>query len=329
MWSFILRRLLHMIPTMIAISMIVFVVIQLPPGDFVDSLRAELAEEGAVAAADMEAFEQLRQQYHLDKPLTVQYFYWISGFVRGDFGYSFEWRRPVSELIWERLGLTFLLALGSLLFLYAVAIPVGIYSARRPNTVGDYFFTSLAVLGLCIPDFVLALVLMYVVVFVLDGSAGGFFSEEYRYAAWSFARFWDLLKHLPVPVIVIGTAGTAGMMRIMRNSMMNVIKEQFITTARAKGLSEGKVVYKYGLRVAINPLISIMGLQFPTLISGSVIVSIVLSLPTIGPMFLRALQTQDMYLAGTFLMFTAFMLLLGNLVADILLALSDPRIRLD
>jgi peptide/nickel transport system permease protein len=205
----------------------------------------------------------------------------------------------------------------------------GIYSARRPNTIGDHFFTSLAVLGLCIPNFILALVAMGVVVFVFGGDPGGLFSPQYKYAPWSLAKLWDMIKHLPLPVIVIGAAGTAGLVRIMRNSMLNVIKEQFITTARAKGLSEGKVIYKYGLRVAINPLISILGMQFPTLVSGSVIASIVLSLPIAGPMFLQSLRSQDMYLAGAFLMFMSMMLLLGNLLADVLLALSDPRIRLE
>jgi peptide/nickel transport system permease protein len=212
---------------------------------------------------------------------------------------------------------------------YLFAIPVGIYSARRPNTIGDHLFTSLAVLGLCIPSFILALVAMYMVVFWFGGDAGGLFSAQYKYAPWSLGRVWDLTKHLPLPVVVVGAAGTAGLVRIMRNSMMNVLKEQFITTARAKGLSEAKVIYKYGLRVAINPLISILGMQLPNLVSGSVIASIILSLPTTGPMFLKSLQSQDMYLAGTLLLFMSAMLLIGNLLADVLLAMSDPRIRLE
>jgi peptide/nickel transport system permease protein len=329
MGAFIARRLLHMIPTMFVISIIVFVMIQLPPGDFVDSLRAQLVEGTNATTADKEAFEQLRRQYHLDQPVYVQYFYWVKGFFRGDFGYSFEWRRPVTELIWERLGLTMVLAFASMFCVYLFAIPVGIYSARRPNTLGDHLFTSLAILGLCVPNFVLALCAMYFVVFWFGGDAGGFFSLEYKYAPWSVAKCWDLIKHLPLPIVVVGAAGTAGLVRIMRNSMMNVLKEQFITTARAKGLSEAAVIYKYGLRVAINPLISILGMQLPTLVSGSVIASIILSLPTTGPMFLKALQSQDMYLAGTFLLFMSAMLLLGNLLADILLAISDPRIRLE
>lgn len=329
MLTFILRRLLHMIPTMFVISIIVFVMIQLPPGDFVDSLRAQLVEGSGATIADKDAFEQLRKQYHLDQPLYVQYLYWVKGFAKGDFGYSFEWRRPVTELIWERLGLTMVLAFSSMFFVYLFAIPVGIYSARRPNTIGDHLFTSLAVLGLCVPSFILALVAMYIVVFWFGGDAGGLFSAQYKYAPWSLGKVWDLAMHLPLPVLVVGAAGTAGLVRIMRNSMMNVLKEQFITTARAKGLSESKVIYKYGLRVAINPLISILGMQLPNLVSGSVIASIILSLPTTGPMFLKSLQSQDMYLAGTLLLFMSAMLLIGNLLADILLAMSDPRIRLE
>jgi peptide/nickel transport system permease protein len=329
MLTFILRRLAHMVPTMMVISIIVFVMIQLPPGDFVDSLRAQLVEGSGATTADKDAFEQLRKQYHLDRPLYVQYLYWVKGFAWGDFGYSFEWRRPVTQLIWERVGLTMVLAFSSMFCVYLFAIPVGIYSARRPGTVGDHFFTSLAVLGLCVPSFILALCAMYIVVFWFGGDAGGLFSAQYKYAPWSMGKVWDMLRHLPLPVVVVGAAGTAGLVRIMRNSMMNVLKEQFITTARAKGLSEVKVIYKYGLRVAINPLISILGMQLPNLVSGSVIASIILSLPTTGPMFLKALQSQDMYLAGTLLLLMSAMLLIGNLLADVLLAMSDPRIRLE
>ncbi|MCD4823648.1 MAG: ABC transporter permease [Phycisphaerae bacterium] len=327
MLNYILRRLLHMIPTLIVISVLVFVIIQLPPGDFVDSLEAELQESDSVASK--EAMEQLREQYGLDKPMWEQYFKWISGFVVGDFGYSFEWRRPVVELIGERLALTFALSFGSLVFIYLIAIPIGIYSARHQNSMGDYAFSSFAVLGLCIPNFVLALVAMFVVVFLLGGSAGGLFSPEYRFEPWSFGKFLNMLSHLWVPIIVVGAAGMAGSMRVMRNSMLNVLREQYITTARAKGVSEFKVVYKYALRVAANPFITGLGMQLPRLISGSVIVAIVLGLPTTGPMFLKSLQGQDMYLAGSFLMFLAILLLLGNLLSDILLAISDPRIRLE
>ena len=327
MLAYTLRRLLRMIPTLIVISILSFVIIQLPPGDFFDSLQAQLAESDS--KADQEAFTGLREQYHLDQPLWKQYLYWVGGCIQGDFGYSFEWRRPVSELIAERLGLTFMMSFGSLLFMWFLAIPIGIYSARNRLSPSDYLLTFLAFIGLCVPGFVIALVAMYVSVFWFGGSAGGLFSPEYLYAPWSLARVWDLLLHMWVPVVVIGAAGTATMMRLMRNSMLDVLGEPYITTARAKGLAERWVIYKYAVRVAINPMISILGMQIPQLVSGSIIVAIVLGLPTTGPLFYRALETQDMYLAGTFLMLLAILLLLGNLLADILLAWADPRIRLD
>lgn len=327
MLAYTIRRLLRMIPTLIVISILSFVIIQLPPGDFFDSLQAQLAESDS--KADQEAFTALREQYHLDQPLWKQYLYWVDGCLQGDFGYSFEWRRPVSELIAERLGLTFIMSFGSLLFMWFLAIPIGIYSARNRLSPGDYLLTFLAFIGLCVPGFVIALIAMYVSVFWFGGSAGGLFSPEYLYAPWSLARIWDLLQHLWVPVLVIGAAGTATMMRLMRTSMLDVLGEPYITTARAKGLAERWVIYKYAVRVAINPMISILGMQIPQLVSGSIIVAIVLGLPTTGPLFYRALETQDMYLAGTFLMLLAVLLLLGNLLADILLAWADPRIRLD
>ncbi|MBT4496139.1 MAG: ABC transporter permease [Gemmatimonadetes bacterium] len=327
MLHYILRRLLRMIPTLIVISIMSFTIIQLPPGDFFDSLQAQLAE--SESKADQEAFDALREQYHLDQPIWKQYLHWVGGCLQGDFGYSFEWRRPVSELIGERLGLTFLLSFGALIFMWCIAIPIGVYSACHRLSLGDYILTFIAFIGLCIPGFVIALIAMYVSVFWLGGSAGGLFSYEYQYAPWSLARVWDLLKHLWIPVVVIGAAGTATMMRLMRTSMLDVLDEPYITTARAKGLAERWVVYKYAVRVAINPMISVLGMQIPQLVSGSIIVAIVLGLPTTGPLFYRALETQDMYLAGTFLMLLAIMLLLGNLMADILLAWADPRIHLD
>ena len=327
MGSYVIRRLLHMIPTLVVISVLVFVVIELPPGDFVDSHLAKLAESDS--PVDKQAAEQLREQLGLNRAPWQRYLQWMGGMLGGDFGYSFEWRRPVVELIGERLGLTFLLSFTTIAFIYAVAIPIGVYSARHQHTLGDHAFTALGVIGLCVPSFILALLAMFVTVFYLGGSAGGLFSPEYRYAPWGWSRFVDLLKHIWVPMVVIGAAGTAGLIRIMRNSMLNVLRQPYITTARAKGPREGTVVYKYGLRVAINPLISDLGMQLPRMVSGAVIVAIVLGLPTTGPMFYKALMVQDMYLAGTFLMFLAILLLLGNLLADILLAAVDPRIRLE
>ena len=327
MLNFIIRRLLHMIPTLVVISVLVFVVIQLPPGDFIDSLQAELAESDS--DSDRESLQMLRKQYHLDEPKHLQYLYWVGGFLRGNFGYSFEWRRPVSKLIWDRLGLTLCVSLGSVIFVWIVAIPLGIYSARHQHSLGDYAASVTAFVGISVPNFVLAMLALYVSVFWFGAGAGGLFSPEYRHADWSWARFLDLLKHIWVPAMVVGAAGMASCMRVMRNAMLNVIGEPYITTARAKGLSERLVLYKYALRVAINPMITSLGMMLPHFISGSVIVAVVLALPTIGPMFLRSLETQDMYLAGTILMFMAFLLLLGNLLSDILLALCDPRIRLE
>lgn len=327
MLAYIVRRLLQMIPTLFVVSIIVFVVIQLPEGDFFDSLQAQLTQTDS--EANREALEQQRVKYHLNEPLWRQYLYWAGGMLKGDFGLSLEWQRPVGELIAEQIGLTVIVAFGTMLFTYIVAIPIGVYSARRQHTWGDRVFTAIGIFGLCVPNFILAIVGMYVVVFWFGGEAGGLFSRKYEFAPWGWGKVWDLIKHLPLPVFVVGMAGTASLIRIMRNSMLNCIKEQYITTARAKGLSEGKVIYKYGLRVAINPLISMLGLQLPTLISGGTIVAVVLSLPIIGPMFLRALQNQDMFLAGSFLMLLSVMLQIGNLLADIFLAVADPRIRLE
>ena len=327
MLNFTIRRLLHMIPTLVVISVLVFVVIQLPPGDFIDSLQAELAESDS--DADRQELEALRKQYHLDKPKHLQYLYWMGGFVRGDFGYSFEWRCPVGALIWDRLGMTLLLSLGSVAFVWVVAIPLGVYSARHQHSLGDYAASVIAFIGISVPNFVLAMCALYVAVFWFGASAGGLFSPQYKFADWSWGKLLDLLKHLWVPAVVVGAAGMASSMRVMRNSMLNVIREPYITTARAKGLPERLVQYKYAMRVAINPMITSLGMMLPRFISGSVIVAVVLALPTIGPMFLRSLETQDMYLAGTILMFMAMLLLLGNLLSDILLAVCDPRIRLE
>jgi len=327
MLNFVLRRLLHMIPTLLMISILVFVVIQLPPGDFIDSLQAELAASDS--QADREELAALRKQYNLDKPKYVQYLYWIGGFVRGEFGYSFEWRRPVGQLIWDRLGMTVLLSLGAMVFVWVIAIPLGIYSSRHKNSLGDYAASAIAFVGISVPNFVLAMCALYVSVFWFGSSAGGLFSPQYGFADWDWGKLLDLLKHVWVPAVLVGAAGMAASMRVMRNSMLNVIAEPYITTARAKGLPERLVLYKYALRVAINPMITSLGMMLPRFISGSVIVAVVLALPTIGPMFLRSLETQDMYLAGTILMFMAILLLLGNLLSDILLAVCDPRIRLE
>ncbi|MBL9216826.1 MAG: ABC transporter permease [Opitutaceae bacterium] len=333
MIPFIIRRLLHMLPTLFLISVVSFVVIQAPPGDMLTTKLARLEEEGTLGSeSSLAQVEALRARYHLDDPLAVQYFRWIGGIVlRGDFGQSFVGgfdEVDVVDVIRERLGLTFVLTLATLVFTWIVAIPIGVYSATHPNSAGDYGFTLLGFLGVAAPNFLIALVFMFVQATVFKtSSVGGLLSPEYIGMPWSWGKVQDLLSHIWLPVMVIGTAGTASVMRIMRGNLIDVLTQQHIQTGRAKGLAERVVVWKYGVRIAINPLISRLGLELPGLLSGAVVTSIVLGLPTMGPVFLTALLTQDMYLAGAFLLLSATFLLVGNLLADILLAWVDPRIR--
>jgi peptide/nickel transport system permease protein len=275
-----------------------------------------------------ESLSYLRERYGLDRPVYVQYWIWISGFVQGDFGESFEFNRPVSALVWERLGLTLAVALSTMLFTWIIAIPIGIYSAVRQYSLFDYVFTFIGFVGLAVPNFLLALVLLFVSVFVFNiPSVGGLFSPQYLDEPWSLAKFFDLLTRLWLPVVVVGTAGTAGLIRIMRANMLDVLHQPYVQTARSKGVRERVVIYKHATRNAINPLISIMGMQLPGIFSGETITAIVLSLPTLGPLLYRSLLSQDMFLAGTILMFLAIALVIGNLIADVLLAVVDPRIR--
>jgi peptide/nickel transport system permease protein len=315
-----------MIPTLILISIVSFIIIQLPPGDYLTTYAAQLS--ALDTPVSRESLSYLRDRYGLDEPIYVQYWIWISGFVRGDFGESFEFNRPVSTLVWERLGLTLIVAFSTMVFTWVVAVPIGIFSAVRQYSAFDYIFTFIGFIGLAVPNFLLALVLLFVSVFVFNvQSVGGLFSPEYLDAPWSFDRFRDLLSRLWVPVVVVGTAGTAGLIRIMRANLLDVLRQPYIQTARSKGIREQLVIYKHAVRNAINPLISIMGMQLPGIFSGETIVAIVLSLPTLGPLLYRALVSQDMFLAGTILMFLAIALVIGNLIADILLAVVDPRIR--
>jgi peptide/nickel transport system permease protein len=327
MISFILRRLLGMVPTLILVSILTFIIIQLPPGDFMTSLQALAASSGS--GADQASMDTLRHLYGLDEPVTVQYFKWISGFVRGDFGYSFEWKRPVAELIVDRLALTLLLSLISLGIMWVIAIPIGVYSATHQYSWGDNVLTFLSFLGLSMPDFMLGLIYLAIGIFGFGISVTGLYSQGMEDAPWSLAKVLDLLNHLIWPALILGVAGIAQLVRIMRGSLLEVLGQQYITTARAKGLKENVVINKYAVRVAINPLISVMGMQLPGLINGATVLGIVLTLPTTGPMFMRALTSQDMYLAGSFLIFLALMLMVGNLLADIALAWADPRIRLE
>jgi peptide/nickel transport system permease protein len=325
MLAYITRRFIYMVTTLALISVVGFFIINLPPGSYLDVYQAQRQNMGTFTAeAELEA---LKQRYGLDQPIYVQYWRWVSGFVRGDFGRSFQYNIEVKDLIWERLGYTALIALLTLVFTWVVAIPIGIYAATHQYKLGDNVSTFFGMAGLSIPDFMLALVLMVVVQRFFGFSVGGLFSREYIDAPWSFAKFVDLLNHLWLPVIIVGLSGTAGLMRIMRGNLLDVLNMQYVQAARARGLGEQMVIVKHAVRNAVHPLIMLLGLSLPSIISGSLVVSIVMGLPTTGPLYFNALRQQDMYLAGTFLMFLAGMLVLGNFLADILLGLVDPRIR--
>ncbi len=270
----------------------------------------------------------LTEQYGLNKPIYTQYFMWIWKIIRhGNFGVSFQWGQPVSELIGERLALTVVISLFTLIFTYVVAIPIGIYSATHQYTVGDYIFTAGGFIGLATPNFLLALVFMWIFFDYFHIPSVGLFSFKYADAAWSIAKFIDMLKHLPIPIIVIGTAGTAGLIRVMRGCLLDELRKQYVITARAKGVAERTLLFKYPVKVAVNPIISTIGWMLPTIVSGGAITAIVLNLPTTGPLLLQALLNQDMYLAGSFILILSTLTITGSLISDILLVWIDPRIR--
>ena len=326
MLKFIANRLLLFIPTLIAISILTFVLIQLPPGDYVTSYLMELEQSGQEVTAELAT--ALRQRYGLDDPMVIRFFKWIGNIVlRGDFGYSMQWNRPVGDLIWERIGWTVAISLATMLFTWLLAFPIGVYSATHQYSPLDYVFTLIGFLGQSVPNFLIALVFMWLGYKWFGLEIGGLFSEAYLEAPWSWPKFVDLLNHLWVPMVVLGTAGTAGLIRTLRANLLDEIRKPYVVTARAKGLPERRVIWKYPVRVAINPFISSTAYMLPGLISGATIVSVVLSLPTTGPMQLRALMSQDMYLAGSFLLILSSLTVLGTLVSDILLAWVDPRIR--
>jgi len=325
MSGFIIRRLLAMVPTLFLISIVCFIIIQLPPGDFMTSLQAQAASSGS--SADQAAMDNLRHQYGLDQPKYIRYLKWIAGFPRGDFGYSLEWQRPVSELLAGRLGLT-RAPFGALLTVHVHdRYSGGHLLAIHKYSAADHTLTFFGFLGLSVPDFLLGLIYLFVGIFLFNTSVAGLFSPEMAEAPWSLAKALNLVNHLFWPALILGAAGTAQLIRILRGSMLEVLGQQFVNTARAKGLQEATVIRKHVVKVAVNPLISVVGMQLPQLISGATILGIVLSLPTTGPMFVRALVSQDMYLAGTFLLMLSLMLMLGNLLADVALAWIDPRIR--
>jgi peptide/nickel transport system permease protein len=328
MLRFILVRALWMLPFLVAVSFLAFVLIQLPPGDYVTTYIATLAASNEVV--DRQAAADLRARFGLDQPMIVQYWKWITNVVLyGDFGLSFEWQQPVSELIWERMALTLLLTFSALVLTWGIALPVGVFSAVKKYSVGDYIVTALSFLGLAIPSFLLALVLMYVAAVHFGQSVGGLFSEPYQNAPWSWDRVVDLLQHLWIPVVILAISGTASLIRVMRANMLDELNRPYVTTARAKGLSEFRLLVKYPMRLALNPFISTIAWLLPNLVSGSIIVAIVLSLPTAGPLLLQSLMSQDMYLAGAFILLICALTVIGALVSDILLALVDPRIRFE
>lgn len=325
MLFYIIRRFLYMAMILLLVSVVAFIIIQLPPGDYLTSYIITLRASGQMV--DEAQIASLRKQYGLDLPIYGQYFFWTWKMLHGDFGRSFQWNRPVSDLIAERLPLTVMISVFTLIFTYAVAIPIGIYSATHQYSIGDYTFTIAGFAGLATPNFLFALILMFLFFKYFNLSVGGLFSVEYARAAWSMGKFVDMLKHLPIPIIVIGTAGTAWLIRVMRGCLLDELKKQYVITARAKGAAERTLLFKYPVRIAINPIISTIGWTLPGIVSGETITAIVLGLPTTGPLLFRALMSQDMYLAGSTIMFLAFLTVIGIFISDILLVWLDPRIR--
>ncbi len=325
MLRYIFWRVITMIPTIVLISALVFVIIELPPGDYFESYVSELRAMGE--SADLAEIEMLKERYGFDQPMVVRYFRWVSGMFVGDFGYSFEYRLPVNEVVGDRLWLTILVSVVTIAFTWLLAFPIGIYSATHQYSWGDYGLTFVGMIGIAVPNFLLALVMMYLANVWFGTSIGGLMDREYLNQAMSWDKFKSILEHLWVPVLIIGTAGTAAMIRRLRANLLDELKKQYVVTARAKGLHPLKVLLKYPLRMALNFFISDIGSILPAVISGAEVTAIVLSLETTGPMLIKALQSQDMYLAGSFLMFLAFLTVIGVLVSDIALALLDPRIR--
>ena len=328
MLLYILRRVILMIPTLLIISIISFAIIQLPPGDYLSSYVAQLRETGDIV--DEAELEALKERYGLGQPIYVQYYKWVSGIIlRGDWGQSMEWQMPVKDLLWDRMALTIVLSGVALLVSWFVAIPVGVFSATHQYSMPDYLLNILSFIGAGTPGFMLALVVMYLAWSQLGMAVGGLFSEEYINAPWSWAKVGDMLTHLWIPVIIIAIGGTAAGIRTTRANLLDELNKPYVETARAKGLKEGRMIWKYPVRVALNPFFSTVGWQLAGLISGQTLLAVVLSLQTTGPLLLRALTSQDMYLAGSFLLLLSTLTVIGTLLSDILLAWVDPRIRLE
>ena len=327
MSSYIIRRLLIMVPTVALIAVLTFVVVELPPGDYASRVAEAMEQRGE--NIDMEYIQAIRELYRLDDPTFVRFFRWLGGFMTGDLGYSIEYRMPVRNVFAQRFPITILLSIASMLFTWAVAFPIGLYSAVRQYSFGDYFWSVVGFIGLSVPNFLLALVLMFYSAKYLGGAIGGLFSKEFQDAAWSIPKVVNLMQNLAIPVIVIGTASTAGLIRILRANLLDELKRPYVELARAKGLTERRLIVKYPLRIAINPFLSGAGSILPGLISGAVITEIVLDLPAMGPVFLRAIRAEDMQLVASYLLILAILTVIGTLISDLLLAVADPRIRYD
>jgi peptide/nickel transport system permease protein len=325
--AYLVRRLILAALTVWAVSVLAFVIIQLPPGDYITSYIAQMSASGSsVSQQDADA---LRHEYGLDQPVWIQYFRWMGMVLRGNFGMALEWQRPVSEVIGDRLWLTMIVSVAAIILTWGLALPIGVYSAVRQYSVGDYVATFIGFIGLAVPSFLLALVLMYIGFKYFNASIGGLFSDEFVEAPWGLAKAWDMAKHLPLPALILGLAGTAQLIRIMRANLLDELRKPYVMTARARGVSERRVILKYPVRVALNPFASTIGYLLPYVVSGSIIVSLVLSLPTVGPLLLRALVAQDMFLAGTIVLLLGVMTVVGTFLSDLLLMWIDPRIRME
>ena len=327
MVSYFIRRMIYMIVLLVILSFVSFVIIELPPGDYLSTMIMNMRNRGL--SVSEEEVRNLERLYGLDKPMYYRYFKWVFELIQGDMGYSLRWNKPVNELIGDRFLLTVTLTLATLIFVYVVAVPIGIYSATHQYSPGDYVATVFGFIGLATPNFLLALLLMFVTVKYTNWSVGGLFTFEYQLAPWSIGKVIDLLKHLPIPLFVIGTAGTAGLIRVLRGVLLDELSKQYVITARAKGVGETRLLFKYPVRIAINPIVSGIGGLLPALVSGETLTAIVLGLPTIGPLLLQALQAQDMYLAGSMIMLLSTLGMVGTLISDALLVIVDPRIRFE
>jgi peptide/nickel transport system permease protein len=326
--TYLIRRLLLAFFTIWAISVVSFVIIQLPPIDFIDTYITERMNMGGAQAAP-EQIQALRVQYGADQPKPIQYLRWVGLALRGDFGFTLEYQRPVADVIGDRLALTIVVSLAALLVTWLVALPIGIYSAMHQYSVGDYVFTLFGFLGLAIPGFLLGLLVLYFGFAVFNINLSGLFSPEYSDAPWSPAKALDLLWHLPIPALVLGTAGMAQAIRIMRANLLDEIRKPYVVTARAKGLSETQAILRYPVRVALNPFASTIGYTLPYIVSGSIIVSLVLGLPTVGPLLLKALVATDLFLAGAIVLLLGVLTVIGTFVSDLILMWIDPRIRME